>query len=107
MSIPGNGRVADPGFVATIPGNGAIICAPVSVCLSSDGGATFPQKILIEDGPGTCLSNDSTDGRNKEMSYPWLLAGPDGSLHIAYTYHRRAIKYVRLAPGWDRPENGE
>ncbi|MFN7025718.1 MAG: exo-alpha-sialidase [Pseudorhizobium sp.] len=81
--------------------------APVSVCISHDGGQTFPQRILIEDGPGTCLSNDSTDGRNKEISYPWLLAGPDGSLHIAYTYHRRAIKYVRLAPGWDRPENGE
>ena len=80
--------------------------APVSVCISSDGGQTFPTRLLIEDGPGTCLSNDSTDGRNKEMSYPWLLAGPDGTLHIAYTYHRRAIKYVRLAPGWDRPEHG-
>ncbi|SMD01024.1 exo-alpha-sialidase [Rhizobium sp. RU36D] len=81
--------------------------APVAVCISADGGKTFPHRILIEDGPGTCLSNDSTDGRNKEMSYPWLLAGPDGTLHIAYTYHRRAIKYVRLAPGWDRRENGE
>lgn len=81
--------------------------APVSVCISSDGGKTFPQRIVIEDGPGTCLSNDSTDGRNKEMSYPWLLAGSDGTLHIAYTYHRRAIKYIRLAPGWDRPSNGE
>ncbi|MGL4197533.1 MAG: sialidase family protein [Allorhizobium sp.] len=81
--------------------------APVSVCISSDGGLTFPRRIEIENGPGTCLSNDSTDGRNKEMSYPWLLADPDGTLHIAYTYHRRAIKYVRLAPGWDRPENGE
>jgi predicted neuraminidase len=81
--------------------------APVSVCLSSDGGKTFPHRIEIEKGPGTCLSNDSTDGRNKEMSYPSLLAGPDGTLHIAYTYHRRAIKYVRLAPGWDRAENGE
>ncbi|MDH2328441.1 exo-alpha-sialidase [Cereibacter sp. SYSU M97828] len=75
--------------------------APVAVCLSDDGGRTFPQRIVIEDGPGTCLSNDSTDGRNKEMSYPWLLQAPDGTLHITYTYHRRAIKYVRLAPGWE------
>ena len=74
--------------------------APVAVCLSSDGGRSFPQRIVIENGPGTCTSNDSTDGRNRELSYPWLLEGPDGSLHIAYTYHRRAIKYVRLAPGW-------
>ncbi|MDX0538875.1 glycosyl hydrolase [Sinorhizobium medicae] len=74
--------------------------APVSVCLSDDGGRTFPERIVIENGPGTCLSNNSTDGHNKEMSYPWLLEGDDGSLHIAYTFHRRAIKYVRLPPGW-------
>ncbi|AQS64435.1 hypothetical protein AGRHK599_LOCUS3772 [Rhizobium rhizogenes] len=74
--------------------------APVSICLSDDDGRSFPTRILIEDGPGTCLSNDSTDGRNLEMSYPWLLEAPDGTLHASYTYHRRAIKYVRLAPGW-------
>ncbi|MCJ8141094.1 sialidase family protein [Falsirhodobacter halotolerans] len=74
--------------------------APVAVCLSDDGGRSFPHRLVIEDGPGTCTSNNSTDGRNKEMSYPWLLEAPDGTLHIAYTYHRRAIKYVRLAPGW-------
>lgn len=79
--------------------------APVAVCLSSDNGLTFPQRLLIEDGPGTCISNDSTDGRNKEMSYPWLLQTPDGALHLAYTYHRRAIKHVRLQPGWDAPTN--
>ncbi len=78
--------------------------APVALCLSEDGGNTFPVRLLVEDGPGTCLSNDSTDGRNKEMSYPWLLAEADGTLHLAYTYHRRAIKYVRLAPGWERAD---
>ncbi|WP_445682390.1 sialidase family protein [Radicibacter daui] len=71
--------------------------APVALCLSSDGGNTFPERLVIEDGPGTCTSNDSTDGRNKEMSYPWLLQDADGTLHLAYTYHRRGIKYVRLA----------
>lgn len=80
--------------------------APVSVCVSSDGAKSFPQRIIIEDGPGTCLSNNSIDGHNKEMSYPWLLEGADGSLHIAYTYYRRAIKYVRLAPGWAHAADG-
>ena len=78
--------------------------APVALCLSADGGNTFPVRLLVEDGPGTCLSNDSIDGRNKEMSYPWLLADADGTLHLAYTYHRRAIKYVRLAPGWENAD---
>lgn len=80
--------------------------APVTVCLSQDGARSFPTRITIEDGPGTCLSNNSTDGHNKEMSYPWLLEGADGSLHIAYTYYRRAIKYVRLAPGWASAADG-
>ena len=80
--------------------------APVSVCISDDGATSFPQRITIEDGSGTCLSNNSIDGHNKEMSYPWLLEGADGSLHIAYTYYRRAIKYVRLAPGWANAADG-
>lgn len=80
--------------------------APVTVCLSQDGGRTFPTRILIEDGPGHCLSNDSTDGRNQEMSYPWLLEDADGGLHISYTYHRRAIKHVHLAPGWAGTADG-
>ncbi len=81
--------------------------APVSICISDDDGRSFPIRILIEDGPGTCLSNDSTDGRNLEMSYPWLLEAPDGTLHASYTYHRRAIKYVRLAPGWAEAKDEE
>ncbi|XUY28975.1 sialidase family protein [Agrobacterium sp. rho-8.1] len=80
--------------------------APVSVCISDDGAKRFPQRIIIEDGAGTCLSNNSIDGHNKEMSYPWLIEGADGSLHIAYTYYRRAIKYVRLAPGWASTVDG-
>lgn len=74
--------------------------APVALCLSDDGGASFPHRFLIEDGDGACLSNNSLDGKNHELSYPWLLEATDGSLHLTYTYHRRAIKHLRLAPGW-------
>ena len=31
-SMPGNGSVAEPGFVGTMPGSGVIMIAPVSVC---------------------------------------------------------------------------
>lgn len=74
--------------------------APVALCLSTDGGRHFAQRFLVEDGDGTCLSNNSVDGKNKEMSYPWLLETADGCLNLAYTYHRRAIKHVRLGPDW-------
>ncbi|OEO32268.1 glycosyl hydrolase [Devosia insulae DS-56] len=74
--------------------------APLTLSVSSDGGLTWPLRRIIDDSPGTCLTNNSVDGRNKELSYPYLLEGPDGALHVAYTYFRRAIKYVRLPQGW-------
>ncbi|HWJ88931.1 MAG TPA: exo-alpha-sialidase [Pelagibacterium sp.] len=74
--------------------------APLSLCISTDGGKTFPLRRVIDDSAGTCLSNNSEDGRNKELSYPYLLEGDGGELHVAYTYFRRAIKYVRLPAGW-------
>lgn len=79
--------------------------APLTLATSSDGGKTWPVRRIIDDSPGTCLSNNSLDGRNKELSYPYLLEGPDGDIHVAYTYFRRAIKYVRLPKGWIDGEN--
>ena len=74
--------------------------APMTICFSGDGGMTFPRRVVVEDGPGTCLSNNSTDGRNKEMSYPSLVETPGGGIDLAYTYFRRAIKHVRLTSEW-------
>lgn len=79
--------------------------APLTLCVSTDGGLTWPIRRIVDDSPGTCLSNNSVDGRNKELSYPYLLEGKDGALHVAYTYFRRAIKYVRLPAGWIDGEN--
>jgi predicted neuraminidase len=74
--------------------------APMAICFSEDDGRTFPRRIVIEDGPGACLSNNSLDGRNRELSYPSLVEGEGGALDLAYTYHRRAIKHVRLSRAW-------
>jgi predicted neuraminidase len=70
--------------------------APMMLALSSDNGATFPRRLTIDDGSGHALTNNSATGTNRELSYPSILQGNDGVLHIAYTYHRRAIRYVRL-----------
>lgn len=35
---------------------------------------------------------------SQEFSYPFLLQGSDGSLHLLYTWHRTRIKHVRLDP---------
>ena len=79
--------------------------APLTLCVSFDGGRTWPLRRMVDDSPGTCLTNNSVDGKNFELSYPYLLEGPDGALHVAYTYFRRAIKYVRLPAGWIDGEN--
>ena len=71
--------------------------APLCLAISDDGGRTWPDRRLIEDGDGYCMTNNSTDRRNRELSYPSVHQMPDGSLHIAFTYHRQAIKHVRLA----------
>ncbi|APO78504.1 neuraminidase protein (plasmid) [Rhizobium etli 8C-3] len=70
--------------------------APLSLALSDNGGADFHRLIDLDTGDGYCLSNNSRDSLNREFSYPSIVEGPDGTLHIAYTYYRRAIKYVRL-----------
>jgi predicted neuraminidase len=97
----GDGRADPTGGIVPIWG---VPRAPLTLCVSGDGGRTFPLRKVVENGEGTCLSNNPLDGRNKELSYPAMVQGPDGDLHLAYTFHRRAIKYVRLRRGWiDRP----
>ena len=76
--------------------------APLSLCLSEDGGRTFPRRIVVDDSPGTCLSNNSLNGRKLRallsLADP---AGRTGRSTLAYTYFRRAIKHVRLSTtGW-------
>jgi predicted neuraminidase len=66
------------------------------LALSGDDGHSFPTRLTIADGPGTCLSNNSEDGRNKELSYPALLQASEGYIDVAFTLHRRAIAHVRL-----------
>ena len=72
--------------------------APMSLVFSGDGGETMEAPRHLQTGDGYCLTNNSKDALNREYSYPTIVEGADGVLHIAYTYYRRAIKYVRLEP---------
>ena len=71
--------------------------APLVVAFSSDDGLSFPRRVTVADGSGTCLSNNSEDGRNQELSYPALLETAEGGLDVVFTLHRRAIAHVRLS----------
>lgn len=74
--------------------------APMTVAISEDGGKTWPYKRNLEVGDGYCMSNNSEKQLNREFSYPSIKQGADGAIHIAYTYYRQYIKYVRIEEDW-------
>jgi predicted neuraminidase len=76
--------------------------APMTLAISEDGGRTWPYKRNLEVGDGYCMTNNSREQLNREYSYPSIKQGPDAALHIAFTYFRQAIKYVRVAEAWVR-----
>ena len=74
--------------------------APMTIALSEDGGKTWPHLRDIETGDGFCMTNNSTEKRNRELSYPSVTQGPDGTLHVAYTHFRQTIRHVTLTEQW-------
>ncbi|WP_209693910.1 sialidase family protein [Kribbella aluminosa] len=67
---------------------------PLTLALSEDDGATWPywRNLQVQDA----------EYRDNEFgySYPTLLQTRDGRLHVAYSYLRKTIKHVILAPEW-------
>jgi predicted neuraminidase len=74
--------------------------APMTIAISRDGGRSWPHRRDVDTGDGYCLTNNSKDRLNREMSYPSLIQAPDGALHLAFTWWRQAIKHVRLDAAW-------
>ena len=82
-----------------IDGKEAIWGAPrsnLTLGISNDGGKTWKARGLLEQGDGFCLTNNSKEKINREISYPSIAVGEDGTIHIAYSYFRQRIKYVRV-----------
>ena len=77
--------------------------APLTLAISEDEGRTWPRKRNLEVGDGYCMTNNSRDKANREFSYPSIKQTPDGDIHIAFTYFRQRIKYVRVTEDWVDP----
>lgn len=69
--------------------------APLSFAASGDNGKTWKTRV-IDDGDGYCMTNDSVRKLNRELSYPSIFVQDDGVVHVAFTFWRQKIKYVRL-----------
>jgi len=58
---------------------------PLNLAVSSDMGATWMQGPVLERAPG-------------EYSYPAVIQGRDGTVHVSYTWNRKRIRYAALQP---------
>ncbi|MCD6291157.1 MAG: exo-alpha-sialidase [Anaerolineae bacterium] len=58
---------------------------PLSLLMSEDNGETWPWRKDIETGAG-------------EYSYPSIVQGPDGRVHLVYTYRRQHIRHLAFSP---------
>ena len=74
--------------------------APMTLAISTDGGRTWPRRRDLAVGDGYCMTNNSREALNREYSYPSIKQTADGTIHIAFTYFRQAIQYVRVTEDW-------
>ncbi|KAK3267705.1 hypothetical protein CYMTET_23754 [Cymbomonas tetramitiformis] len=77
---------------------------PLSVALSEDGGDTWPYVRDLESEPygGTARPLRRSSEHPNEFSYPSMVQGPDGVIHIVYTWKRELIKHVAVSEAWIR-----
>lgn len=72
--------------------------APLCLAWSDDEGKTWASRVLQE-GDGYCMTNNSEQKLNRELSYPSMTLSPSGDrVLIAFTFWRQKIKYVEINP---------
>ena len=65
------------------------------LAVSEDQGRTWRRLATLEDETGA------------EFSYPYLLQGRDGKIHLVYTWKRKAIKHVAFNLAWLNAQKGQ
>jgi predicted neuraminidase len=95
-AVPSDLRNPGSGVAMTALGGDRIVAvfndsetgrSPLSIARSGDGGRTWEEPLHLESNPG-------------EYSYPSLIRGSDGRIHVSYTYRRYSIKHVELSESW-------
>ncbi|MEV4172904.1 sialidase family protein [Nonomuraea sp. NPDC049709] len=63
---------------------------PLVVALSEDGGATWPHRRVLQDSDSEYRQNELG------YSYPSVIDGGAGRLHVAFSYLRKTIKHLEI-----------
>jgi len=77
--------------LVTLPGGELVLAynhsadrrSPLCLRYSTDGARTWSTPVIVASGDG-------------EFSYPCMIAGSDGRVHLVYTNNRRTITYARF-----------
>lgn len=69
----------------TLPGTPKGVRTPLNIALSKDG-KKWKESIVLEDSPIS------------QYSYPSVIQGDDGKIHVIYTWRRQRIKYQMIDP---------
>lgn len=67
---------------------------PLTLAMSEDGGQTWPHWRNLQ------VADIEYKDAQAGYSYPTVLQTSDGNLQVAYSYLRKTIKHVRIAPEW-------
>ena len=71
----------------------------LSLAISEDGGKTWP---WIRDVENPGISEPILPLEDAEYSYPSIVQSADGMIHVAYTFRRETIKYMKFSEDWIR-----
>ena len=69
----------------TLPGTPKGPRTPLNVALSADG-IHWTETLVLEDSPIS------------QYSYPSVIQGKDGTIHVVYTWRRQRVKYAKISP---------
>jgi len=85
----------------------------LAIAISDDGGETFPIVRQLEQHPDPTEMEGPEEGLQGVgptscdcYSYPSLLEGDNGKIHVAFTYERRTIKVTSVTENWIRDASG-
>ena len=71
----------------------------MTLAISTDGGKSWAKR-NVETGDGYCMTNNSRDRPIASCPIPPSSRLPTVRSTSAFTFHRRAIKYVRVSEPW-------